>query len=70
MATFPDQTDLSDDPQPEYDFRAMRGVVPGKYAARYREPLRIVRLEADVSAAYIDEAEVNAALREYLYWRQ
>jgi hypothetical protein len=29
-----------------------------------------MRLEADVSAAFADEAAVNAALREYLSWRQ
>jgi hypothetical protein len=50
----------------EYDFRAMRGVVRGKYAARYRERLRIVRLADDVGAAFADEAAVNEALREYL----
>jgi len=50
--------------RPEYDFRTMRGVVRGKYAARYRERLRIVRLEADVAAAFADEAAVNAALRD------
>ena len=55
-----------DDLQPEYDFRSMRGAVRGKYAARYRERLRMVRLAADVSAAFEDEAAVNAALREYL----
>ncbi len=47
----------------------MRGVVRGKYAARYRERLRVVRLEADVAAAFADEAAVNAALREYLKGR-
>ncbi len=70
MATSPEDTDLSDDPQPEYDFRATRGAMRGKYAARYRERLRTVRLEANVSAALSDAAEVNAALREYLNWRQ
>lgn len=50
----------------EYDFRAMRGVVRGKYAARYRERLRIVRLAEDVGAAFADEAAVNEALPEYL----
>jgi hypothetical protein len=52
--------------RPEYDFRTMRGVVRGKYAARYRERLRVVRLEADVAKAFADEAAVNAALRAYL----
>jgi hypothetical protein len=64
MATSPDETE--DDLQPEYDFRAMRGVVRGKYAARYRERLRVVRLADDVAGAFADEAAVNAALREYL----
>ena len=44
----------------------MCGVVRGTYAARYQERLRIVRLEADVAAAFPNEAAVNAALREYL----
>jgi hypothetical protein len=70
MATSPDDPGLDDDPQPEYDFRSLRGVVRGKYAARYRERLRVVRLAEDVSAAFADEAAVNAALREYLAWRR
>jgi hypothetical protein len=64
MATSPEETE--DDLQPEYDFRAMRGVVRGKYAARYRERLRVVRLADDVAGAFADEEAVNAALREYL----
>ena len=67
MATFPDGPKPPDDEmRPEYDFRAMRGVVRGKYAARYGERLRVVRLEKDVAAAFADEAAVNTALREYL----
>ena len=67
MATSPDgPKPPDDDMRPEYDFRAMRGVVRGKYAARYGERLRVVRLEKDVAAAFADEAAVNAALREYL----
>ena len=45
---------------------AMSGVVRGKYAARYRERLRLVRLADDVAAAFADEAAVNEALRDYL----
>lgn len=67
MATSPE---LPDDLQPEYDFRAMRGVVRGKYAARYQERLRVVRLAEDVATAFPDEDAVNAALREYLRGRQ
>ena len=56
----------NDEMRPDYDFRAMRGVVRGKYAADYRERLRIVRLAKDVGLAFADEAAVNEALREYL----
>jgi hypothetical protein len=44
----------------------MRGVVRGKYAKRYQERLRIVRLAEDIAGAFADEAAVNDALREYL----
>ena len=70
MATSPTQQAPDDDLQPEYDFRSLRGVVCGKYAARYRERLRMVRLAEDVSAEFADEAAVNAALREYITLRQ
>ncbi|MBO0701117.1 MAG: hypothetical protein J2P46_22160 [Zavarzinella sp.] len=66
MATSPDPAEPADDLRPEYDFRSLRGVVRGKYAARYRERLRVVRLADDVAAAFTDEAAVNAALREFL----
>ena len=66
MAVSPDEPKPPNEMRPEYDFRAMRGVVRGKYAARYRERLRIVRLAEDVGAAFADEAAVNEALREYL----
>jgi hypothetical protein len=68
MATSPD--DAADELQPEYDFRAMRGVVRGKYATRYREQLRMVRLADDLAGAFADEAAVNEALREYLRVRR
>lgn len=70
MASSPDDREPDDDLQPEYDFRALRGVLRGKYATRYQERLRVVRLADDVSVAFKDEAEVNAALREYLRWGQ
>ncbi len=41
---FPDDPEPADDLQPEYDFRSLQGVVRGKYAADYRERLRMVRL--------------------------
>jgi hypothetical protein len=55
-----------DELRPGYYFHAMRGVVRGKYAARYRERLRVVRLAPDVAGAFADEAAVNTALRECL----
>lgn len=70
MATSREQPDDADELQPEYDFRALRGVVRGKYAARYSERLRVVRLADDVAAEFADEEAVNAALREYLTWRR
>ncbi len=70
MAASPELPDPDDEIEPEYDFRSLRGAVRGKYAARYQERLRVVRLEPDISAAFTDEAAVNAALREYLSWRQ
>jgi hypothetical protein len=71
MATSPENAEPTGDEMcPEYDFRSLRGVVRGKYAARYRERLRVVRLADDVAAAFADEAAVNEALREYLRDRQ
>ena len=70
MAPFPDDPEATDDLEPEYDFRSLRGVVRGKYAERYRERLRVVRLAPDVSDAFADEDAVNTALREYLSWQQ
>ena len=69
MAISPEESAPSDDLEPEYDFRKLQGVVRGKYAARYQDRLRLVRLAPDVSEAFADEAAVNAALREYLAWR-
>ena len=67
LATSPDLSkDDADEMRAEYDFRALQGVERGKYAARYRERLRLVRLEADVASAFSDEAAVNSALRNYL----
>lgn len=70
MATSREPSRENDDLRPEYDFRSMRGVVRGKYAERYRQRLRVVRLADDVAAAFSDEAEVNAVLREYVRSRQ
>ena len=67
MATSPENSaQEADELRPEYDFRSMRGVVRGKYATRYRERLRVVRLAEGVAKSFADEAAVNNALREYL----
>jgi uncharacterized protein (DUF4415 family) len=67
MADSPDASDAGDnDMREEYDFQSLQGVVRGKYAARYAERLRVVRLDADVADAFPDEVAVNAALRQFL----
>lgn len=67
MAISPDQgRQTNDELRPEYDFRSLSGVVRGKYAATYRERIRVVRLADDVASAFADEAAVNQALRDYL----
>jgi hypothetical protein len=70
VATSPETQEPEGEMRSEYDFRTMRGVVRGKYSARYREKLRLVRLADDVAACFADEAAVNAALREYLRVKQ
>ena len=71
MATSPSNSNGQDDQlRSEYDFRSMRGVQRGKYAAKYQARLRLVRLADDVGAAFVDEQSVNDALREYLRHRQ
>ena len=70
MAISPNQPESNDDMRPEYNFRELKGIVRGKYVARYREHLRVVRLEKDVADAFPDEAAVNAALRQYLRGKQ
>ena len=64
MATSTEPT--SDELRPEYDFKAMKGVMRGKYTKRYQERLRVVRIAGDVAAAFTDEAAVNEDLRQYL----
>lgn len=67
----PENAEPTDDLLPEYDFSQLKGGVRGKYFDRYNnERLRHIRLAADVAPAFADEAAVNAALREYLVWRQ
>ena len=71
MAASPDAPpDDADDLRPEYDFRSMAGVTRGKYATRYAERIRVIRLAEDVAGAFESEDAVNAALRDYLRWRR
>lgn len=66
MASFPEVADEDDDMRSEYDFRALKGVVRGKYTDDASERIRVIRLDPDVSAAFPDDAAVNSALRSYL----
>lgn len=71
MATSPNKpNEQGDELRPEYDFKSLKGVQRGKYAARYQERLRLVRLAEDISSAFVDEKAVNDALREYLRSRE
>ena len=63
MAASPEH---DDDLEPEYDLRKLKGVVRGKYAERYREQVRVIRLDDDVVSAFPNAAAVNEALRVYL----
>jgi uncharacterized protein (DUF4415 family) len=67
MADSPRTNDDADEEmREEYTFHSLRDVVRGKYAARYAERIRTVRLDADIAAAFPDENAVNAALRQFL----
>ena len=49
--------------RPEYDFR---GAVRAKYAARFRDGVNVVVLDADVAEAFRSSEAVNRALRALL----
>lgn len=71
MATFPNQPNEQEDAlRPAYDFRSLKGVQRGKYAAKYQSRLRLIRLADDIGSAFVDEQAVNDALREYLRQRE
>jgi hypothetical protein len=55
-----------DELRQEYDFASMPGGVRGKYAARYRQGVNIVKLDDDVSVAFPDAKAVNDALRSLI----
>ena len=52
----------SDELRQEYDFASMSGGMRGKYAARYRQGVNIVKLDDDVSVVFPDAKAVNDAL--------
>jgi len=55
-----------DELRPEYDFASMYGGVRGKYAARYRQGVNIVKIDDDVSVAFPNAKAVNDALRSLI----
>jgi hypothetical protein len=62
MADSPDVNESGDNElREEYDFQSLQGVVRGKYATRYAERLRVVRLDADIADAFPDEVAVHPA---------
>jgi hypothetical protein len=60
MTTTPES---DDELLPEYDLSQLKGGVRGKYYERYHSRLPLVRLEADVAAAFPTAESVNSALR-------
>ena len=56
-----------DEMRPHYDLSSLKGVVRGKYAARYAAGPHVVRLAPDVAPAFRSDVAVNAALRRYLH---
>jgi hypothetical protein len=59
-------TKTTDELRPEYDFASMPGGVRGKYAARYKQEVNIVKLDDDVSAVFPNAKMVNDALRSLI----
>lgn len=55
-----------DEMRPEYDLAALGPGVRGKYFSRAVAGMNVVRLDADVAAAFPNEMAVNAALRGLL----
>jgi hypothetical protein len=55
-----------DEARPEYDFTSMTGGVRGKYAESFKRGTNLVRLDADVAAAFKSDRAVNEALRAVL----
>jgi hypothetical protein len=55
--------DKTDDLRPEYDFKAMKGGVRGKYYDRMVKGSNLVLLDPDVAKAFPSQKAVNNALR-------
>ena len=52
-----------DDLRPEYDETVLKGGVRGKYAKRFAAGTNLVRIDADLAAAFAGEEGINDALR-------
>ena len=52
-----------DDLRPEYDLRALKGAVRGKYYKRVMAGTNLVLLEPDIARIFPDSNSVNRALR-------
>lgn len=58
------KTEVDDDElRPEYDLTQLKGKTRGKYAERYQAGTNLIRLDADVAAAFPDAKSANDALR-------
>ena len=60
------RAELNDELHLEYDETLLKNGVRGKYAGQYAAGTNIVRLEADIAAAFPNEQAVNEALRSLL----
>ena len=58
--------DDADELRPEYDLSKLKGGVRGKYYERYRAGTNLVKLDADVRAAFPTDEAVNEALRSLM----
>ena len=52
-----------DELRPEYDETVLKGGVRGKYAKSYAAGTNLVRIDADLAAAFAGEEAINEALR-------
>jgi hypothetical protein len=58
-----------DELRSEYDLSKLKGGVRGKYYERYRAGTNLVKLDADVRAAFPTDEAVNQALRSLIQTR-